>query len=250
MYNSVTAPKAGTSQSRLSGAAKLTVGYNFLIEAKLPLASVMTYANLHLLDHPLARHYLSVLRDARTPPTQFRAACKRITLLLAVEAAQHHLQEQEREIETPNETTRGLYISGPQIAVPILRAGLGMLDPIVELFPEVSVGYIGLARDETTAVAASYYSNLPVPIGSQTVFLLDPMLATGGSAAQACDLLKSSGAANIVMLSIVAAPAGVQLMLDAHPNVAVYTAALDRGLNDRKYIVPGLGDFGDRLYGT
>ncbi len=210
----------------------------------------MTYANLHILDHPLARHYLTVLREKETAPTEFRAVCKRLTLLLAIEAGRTHLQTQEREVQTPIEATQGFSVSGPQVAVPILRAGLGMLDPIVELYPEVSVGYIGLARDEATAVAASYYSNLPRPLGNKVVFLLDPMLATGGSAAQACDILKSCGATYIVMLSIVAAPEGVQLMLELHPDVSVYTAALDRSLNDKKYIVPGLGDFGDRLYGT
>ncbi len=210
----------------------------------------MTYANLHILDHPLARHYLTVLREKKTSPTEFRAVCKRLTLLLAIEAGRTHLQTQEREVQTPIEATQGFSVSGPQVAVPILRAGLGMLDPIVELYPEVSVGYIGLARDEATAVAASYYSNLPCPLENKAVFLLDPMLATGGSATQACDILKSCGATCIVMLSIVAAPEGVQLMLELHPDVSVYTAALDRGLNDKKYIVPGLGDFGDRLYGT
>ena len=210
----------------------------------------MIYANLHLINHPLARHYLSVLRDVETAPAQFRAACKRITLLLAVEAAHHNLSEHQRDIETPNEITQGSFVSGPQVAVPILRAGLGMLDSIVELFPEVSVGYIGLARDETTSVATSYYSNIPAPLDNRAVFLLDPMLATGGSAIQACGLLKSSGASRIIMLCIVAAPEGVQQMLDCHPDVDIYTAALDRGLNDKKYIVPGLGDFGDRLYGT
>ncbi len=210
----------------------------------------MNYANLHLIEHPLARHYLSVLRDVETAPAQFREACKRVTLLLAVEASQQNLLERQRDIETPNEITRGSFVAVPQVAVPILRAGLGMLDPIVELFPEVSVGYIGLARDETTAVAASYYSNIPAPLDNRAVFLLDPMLATGGSAIQACSLLKSSGVSHIIMLCIVAAPEGVQQMLDCHPDVDIYTAALDRGLNDKKYIVPGLGDFGDRLYGT
>jgi uracil phosphoribosyltransferase len=141
-------------------------------------------------------------------------------------------------------------MTAPLVAVPILRAGLGMLDPIVELFPDVSVGYIGLERDEETAVAASYYAKLPPSISGQTVFVLDPMLATGGSAAHAIQLVKDAGAGRVKMLCIVAAPEGVAHLDEKHPDVAVYTGALDRQLNERKYILPGLGDFGDRLYGT
>lgn len=211
----------------------------------------MTYPNLHVVNDPLANHYLTLLRDSATAPTEFRAWCRRLTTIIAVEAAKAHLKGAERSVLTPIEATTGSTVDGPQIVVAILRAGLGMLDPVVELFPDVSVGYIGLERDEDTAEAASYYAKLPPQTGAESVvFLLDPMLATGGSAAQACGLLKKSGAAKIVMLTIVAAPEGVKAMLDTHPDVFIYTAALDRELNEKKYIVPGLGDFGDRLYGT
>ena len=136
------------------------------------------------------------------------------------------------------------------VAVPVLRAGLGMLEPIVEFFPDVSVGYIGLERDEATAIASSYYAKLPPRMNGRTTLVLDPMLATGGSASQAIGTVKAAGAGAVLMLSIVAAPEGVAAVNAAHPDVRLFTAGLDRGLDARKYILPGLGDFGDRLYGT
>lgn len=205
--------------------------------------------SLHVLDHPLARHYVTHLRDTTTKPILFRLLAHRVTLLLAIEASKT-LSERGKEIETPMEAMTGTVLDERLVAVPILRAGLGMLDPIVELFPDVSVGYIGLERDEKTAVASSYYAKLPEKIAGRTTFVLDPMLATGGSAAQAIDLVKAAGAGPIRMLCVVAAPEGVELLQARHPDVEVFAAAFDRELNDRKYILPGLGDFGDRLYGT
>ncbi|HEX5323644.1 MAG TPA: uracil phosphoribosyltransferase [Capsulimonadaceae bacterium] len=205
--------------------------------------------SLNVLDHPLARHYVTHLRDKTTKPILFRLLANRITLLLAIEASKT-LREQPRSIETPMEPMEGSVLEERLVAVPILRAGLGMLEPIVELFPDVSVGYIGLERNEQTAVASSYYANLPQKIAGRTTFVLDPMLATGGSATQAIDLVKSAGAGPIRMLCVVASPEGVDLLLSKHPDVEIFAAAYDRELNDRKYILPGLGDFGDRLYGT
>jgi uracil phosphoribosyltransferase len=205
--------------------------------------------SITVLDHPLAQHFVTHLRDETTKPSLFRLLCKRITLLLAIEASSD-LSTTPKQITTPLEQITGQVITAPLVAVPILRAGLGMLDPIVEFFPDVSVGYIGLERDEETAVAASYYAKLPPRITGQTVYVLDPMLATGGSAAHAIQLVKDARAGQIKMLCIVAAPEGVAYLTEQHPGVEIYTGALDRELNDRKYILPGLGDFGDRLYGT
>ncbi len=208
----------------------------------------MQFSNFQLVDHPLAQHFLTSLRDQDTPPGQFRTLCKRLTTLLAV-AASRDLATETAAVQTPLEPFVGLCIR-PIVAVAILRAGLGMLDPIVEMFPDVSVGYIGLERDETTAVASSYYAKLPPETSGKTVFLLDPMLATGGSASQACNVVKTYDPQRIVMLSIVSAPEGVARMLADHPEVTIFSSALDRELNNKKYILPGLGDFGDRLYGT
>ncbi|MBV9850735.1 MAG: uracil phosphoribosyltransferase [Armatimonadetes bacterium] len=204
--------------------------------------------NVTVLQHPLAAHFLTHLRDRTTKPALFRLLCKRLTVLLAVEASAH-LALRPRIIETPLEPFEGRVLDEPLVAVPVLRAGLGMLDPLVEFFPDVSVGYIGLERDEATAVASSYYAKLPRMSG-RTTLVLDPMLATGGSADQAIATVKAAGAGQVLMLSIVAAPEGVTRVNAAHPDVPIFTAGLDRGLNDRKYILPGLGDFGDRLYGT
>jgi uracil phosphoribosyltransferase len=202
-----------------------------------------------VLQHPLAAHFLTHLRDKTTKPSLFRLLTHRLTTLLAVEASAH-LQLRFRAIETPLEAMDSPVLDAPLVAVPILRAGLGMLDPIVEFFPDVSVGYIGLERDEATAIASSYYAKLPPQMNGRTTLVLDPMLATGGSAAQAIDTVKAAGAGSVLMLSIVAAPEGVRTINTAHPDVPIFTAGMDRGLNERKYILPGLGDFGDRLYGT
>ena len=202
-----------------------------------------------ILQHPLAAHFLTHLRDKTTKPSLFRLLTKRLTVLLALEATQT-LRLRSRSIETPMEALDSPILDDPLVAVPILRAGLGMLDPIVEFFPDVSVGYIGLERDHQTAVASPYYAKLPPDMNGRTTLILDPMLATGGSASQAIDTVKAAGAGRIFMLCLVAAPEGVALLNAAHPDVTIFTAGLDRELDARKYILPGLGDFGDRLYGT
>lgn len=205
--------------------------------------------NATVIHHPLAAHFLTHLRDATTKPTLFRLLTKRLTVLLALEATRD-LRLRPRAIQTPLETFDGLVLDDPLVAVPVLRAGLGMLDPIVEFFPDVSVGYIGLERNHATAVASSYYAKLPPKMAGRTTLVLDPMLATGGSAANAISTVKAAGAGRVLMLCIVAAPEGVAHLNAAHPDVSIFTAGLDRELNASKYICPGLGDFGDRLYGT
>lgn len=204
--------------------------------------------NIQIVNHPVARHLVTRLRDKNTEPAQFRAAAGHLTLLLALEATRD-LPTETQTIQTPLEEVGGETLVQSLVVVPILRAGLGMLAPFVELFPDVSVGYIGLARDHTTAVASSYYCKLP-PLENRAVLLVDPMLATGGSACQAVDAVKEAGGGDIRLVCVVAAPEGVRLVNETHPDVAVYGAALDRELNAQKYILPGLGDFGDRLYGT
>jgi uracil phosphoribosyltransferase len=205
---------------------------------------------LHILKHPLASHVITHLRDKSTKPATFRTLCYQISLLLAIEATRD-LPLEEKSVETPLETVTGHVISHqPLVIVPILRAGLGMVQPFLDIFPDVSVGYIGLERDHTTAVARSYYCKLPTMTERSRVLLIDPMLATGGSAVQAIAVLQAQGPTNISLLSIVSSPEGVAAVEAAHPNLPIFTAALDRELNDRRYILPGLGDFGDRLYGT
>ncbi len=201
-----------------------------------------------IIQHPLAAHVLTHLRDRTTKPALFRTLCDQITLLLALEATRD-LATEEKPIETPLEPATGRILAKPLVIVPILRAGLGMVDPFLDLFPDVSVGYIGLERDHATAIAHSYYCKLP-PLGRTRVLIVDPMLATGGSAVQALDVVKAAGGRDVALVCIVAAPEGVALVEQRHPDVSIFLAALDRELNARKYILPGLGDFGDRLYGT
>jgi uracil phosphoribosyltransferase len=169
-------------------------------------------------------------------------------MMLALQATAD-VKTRSFDVQTPVDKARGFELVEPLAVIPILRAGLGMLDPILELFPKVDVGYIGLERHEETAVANSYYCKLP-PLEGKVAMVLDPMLATGGSASQAIALIKARGPSRVIMVAIVSAPEGVQKLSDDHPEVAVYTAAVDEGLNDKKYIVPGVGDFGDRLFGT
>jgi uracil phosphoribosyltransferase len=204
----------------------------------------------HILKHPLASHVITHLRDKTTKPATFRTLCYQISLLLAIEATRD-LPTEQKTIETPLETVGADVLSHqPLVVVPILRAGLGMVQPFLDLFPDVSVGYIGLERDHTTAVARSYYCKLPPLTSKSLVVLVDPMLATGGSAVQALDVVRAKGATNVTLVSIVSAPEGVAEVRKHYPNVRIFTAALDRQLNAQKYILPGLGDFGDRLYGT
>lgn len=201
--------------------------------------------------HPLAQHLVTNLRDARTPPAQFRNFSDLLTVILALEAT-HDLALKAVPVDTPLETMDGTYLASGIVVVPILRAGLGMLQPILNLFPDVSVGYIGLARDHTTAVASTYYEKLPNlrEKPNRPVLVVDPMLATGGSACQAIDAVKAAGGTNVRLVCVVAAPEGVEAVNASHPDVPIFAAALDRELNDTKYIMPGLGDFGDRLFGT
>ncbi len=203
---------------------------------------------LHVLQHPLAHHVLTHLRDRTTKPVLFRTLSYQVSLLLALEATRD-LATVEKEIETPLERMTGRVLAKPLVVVPILRAGLGMLQPFHDIFPDVSVGYVGLERDHATAVARSYYCKLP-PLAGARVLVVDPMLATGGSAEQALALVKQRGATDVAFVCIVASPEGIETLQRTHPEVPIHAGAVDRQLNDRKYILPGLGDFGDRLYGT
>lgn len=203
---------------------------------------------LTVLDHPISRVALSGLRDKNASPARFRALTETVTKLLVMEASRS-LSTRSIKINTPLEETEGADWNEEVVAVPILRAGLSMLDMFLELLPHASVGFIGLARDEETAVAASYYTKLPT-IEKCSVFLLDPMLATGGSAEWAIERILAAKCAKVTLLCIVAAPEGVARLLAAYPSLNIITAALDRELNDKKYILPGLGDFGDRLYNS
>ena len=203
---------------------------------------------LHLLDHPLATHVVTHLRDGTTKPATFRTLAYQISLLLALEVTRD-LGMREVEVQTPLERHKGRVLAQPLVIVPVLRAGIAMVQPFTDLFPDISVGYIGLERDHATAVARSYYCKLP-PFDSKKVLIVDPMLATGGSAVQAIQLVREHGCMTPTVVCIVAAPEGVSAVEALDPNILMVAAALDRELNARKYILPGLGDFGDRLYGT
>ena len=201
-----------------------------------------------VVDHPLAGHLLAQIRNRETSPPVFRTLAKRLALALTLEAIRD-LPTERVDVETPLERTTGRVL-GELVAVPILRAGLGMLEAVTELFPEVAVGYIGLERDEASLKPQSYYRKLP-PVTGRHVLVVDPMLATGGSGSAACAALKEAGTpASIRFVCVVAAPEGLARMQADHPDVAIFTAAVDRQLDDHGYILPGLGDFGDRLFGT
>jgi len=204
---------------------------------------------VHLVDHPLVHDALAILRDKRTAPDEFRRVATRISVLLAAEALRD-VPMAAAPVETPLGPADARRIGSEVVVVPVLRAGLGMLDAVLALVPSARVGYIGLQRDERTAVASQYYSKLPNGLDDAYVLMIDPMLATGGSAVAALDLLARSGARTVRLVCIVAAPEGVALVERHHPEVDIYTPVVDRELNSQKYIVPGLGDFGDRLYGT
>ena len=204
---------------------------------------------LRIVDHPLVQDALMELRDASTLPPAFRRAANRISVLLATEALRE-LPSVAGTVETPLGPANGRLVRDDVVVVPVLRAGLGMLDAVLELLPAARVGHIGLQRDEATAIASRYYSRLPPDIKRSFVLMIDPMLATGGSAVAAIDLMKDAGARTIRMICIVAAPDGVALVEQRHPDVLVFTPVIDSHLDAHKYIVPGLGDFGDRLYGT
>lgn len=209
----------------------------------------MARVPLHVVNHPVAQDALVSLRDSTTHFAQFRRLAHRVGVILAAEATRD-LATRPVSVQTPLETTTGQQLATDLVVVAVLRAGLSLVESVLELVPQARVGHVGLKRDEETAVAVKYSSHLPPDLGDSVVLLVDPMLATGGSAIMAIDILKDAGARRVRLLSIVSAPEGVEALERAHPDVDIYTPALDRQLNDRKYILPGLGDFGDRLYGT
>ena len=209
-----------------------------------------TFPNLTVLSHPLIQHKLTLLRDRNTGTRDFKELVSEIAMLMAYEVTRD-LPTEPLAIDTPLEPMTGRQVSGKRITlVPILRAGLGMAEGVSQLIPTARVGHIGLYRDERSLEPVSYYSKLPPGEAVGDFFVLDPMLATGGSGVAAVTTLKAAGARRIRFLCLVAAPPGVRRMLEGHPDVPVYAAALDRELNDRGYILPGLGDAGDRLFGT
>ena len=207
-------------------------------------------ANVTVLDHPLIQHKLAILRSKDTPVKEFRELVGEIAGLMCYEATRN-LPTKEVSVETPITTATCRMLAGKKMAiVPILRAGLGMVDSMVNLIPSAKIGHIGLYRDPETHKPVEYYCKLPDDIGNRQVFVVDPMLATGGSAIAAIDFLKQHGCKQIIMMNIIGCPEGVKAVTAAHPDVDIYLAALDEKLNERAYIVPGLGDAGDRIFGT
>ena len=215
----------------------------------LVLTQSTQFQNLQIFDHPLIHHKLSLARNQVTPPDQFRRLLNEIAGLMVYEVSRNFTTA-SYTVQTPLEPAQGKRLSQPVTLVPILRAGLGMTDGILRLFPEARVGHIGIQRDENTKLPVHYYSHFPQDIAAGPAIIVDPMLATGGSAVHAADHLCKLGCAKIQMICLVAAPIGVQKMLAAHPNITIYTAALDRELDQNAYIRPGLGDAGDRVFGT
>jgi uracil phosphoribosyltransferase len=212
--------------------------------------SAVTTGRLTVVEHPLVQHKLSYLRDRETPTVHFRKLANEITLLLTYEATKDMATE-PCEIETPLERMTAQRISGKKVAVcPVLRAGMGMLDGVLSLVSSARVGFIGLYRDEETLEAVQYFVKLPVDLEERDAIVLDPMLATGHSSCAAIDAVKGAGAQSVTLVCIVAAPPGIEEVHGRHPDVHIVCAAVDRGLNERGFIVPGLGDAGDRLYGT
>ena len=210
----------------------------------------MDYNNVHILDHPLILHKLAIIRRKDTGVKEFREMISEIATLMCYEATRN-LQTETVTIETPVAEAQVQVLAGKKLAiVPILRAGLGMVDGMLSLIPSAKVGHIGLYRDPDSLEPVEYYCKLPPDIQERDVFVVDPMLATGGSAVAAIDFLKARGVRSIKMLNIIAAPEGVEKVALSHPDVEIYCAALDQCLNDHGYIVPGLGDAGDRIFGT
>jgi len=207
-------------------------------------------ANVHVLDHPLIQHKLAVLRNKNTSVKEFRELISEISGLMCYEATRN-LPTQEVLVETPITTAKCRMLAGKKCAiVPVLRAGLGMVDSMVDLIPSAKIGHIGLYRDPETHMPVEYYCKLPEDIEHRVTFVVDPMLATGGSAVAAIDFLKKHGCKQIVMMNIIGCPEGIKTVTEAHPDVDIYMAACDEKLNDHAYIVPGLGDAGDRIFGT
>ena len=206
--------------------------------------------NVHVLDHPLIQHKLAVLRNKNTSVKEFRELVNEISGLMCYEATRN-LPTVEVEVETPVAMAKCRMLAGKKLAiVPILRAGLGMVDAMVDLIPSAKIGHIGLYRDPETHEPVEYYCKLPEDIGNRVVFVVDPMLATGGSAVAAIDFLKKHGCKNIIMMNVIGCPEGIKRVHEAHPDVEMYLAACDEKLNDHAYIIPGLGDAGDRIFGT
>ena len=207
-------------------------------------------APVHVLNHPLILHKLAILRNKNTTVKEFRELVSEISGLMCYEATRN-LPTLEVEVETPITTAKCQMLSGKKLAiVPILRAGLGMVDSIVDLIPSAKIGHIGLYRDPETHKPVEYYCKLPDDISNRQVYVVDPMLATGGSAVAAIDFLKQHGCKNIIMMNVIGCPEGVKAVQEAHPDVEMYLAAMDEKLNEHAYIVPGLGDAGDRIFGT
>ena len=208
------------------------------------------YENVFIFDHPLIKHKVSILRDKKTGMKEFRELVEEITTMMTYESMRD-VELTAVKVETPLETTTQYRVPEESVAiVPILRAGLGMVNGVHKVFPTARVGHIGMYRDEETLEPNEYYCKLPQGIENKTVFLIDPMLATGGSACDALDALKKRGCRKIKLMSIIAAPEGIDRVAKAHPDVPVYVSTLDRELNENGYILPGLGDAGDRLFGT
>ena len=207
-------------------------------------------ANVHVLDHPLIQHKLAILRSKKTSVKEFRELISEISGLMCYEATRN-LPTREVEVQTPVAIAKCRVLAGKKLAiVPSLRAGLGMVDAMVDLSPSAKIGHIGLYRDPETHLPVEYYCKLPDDIENRQVFVVDPMLATGGSAVAAIDFLKKHGCKNIIMMNIIGCPEGIKAVQDAHPDVDIYLAACDEKLNEHAYIVPGLGDAGDRIFGT
>ena len=206
--------------------------------------------NVTIMDHPLIKHKISMLRDKNTGTNEFRTLVEEIAMLMGFEALRD-LPTEDVEIETPIEVCKEPMIAGKKLAVvPILRAGLGMVGGILNLVPTAKVGHIGLYRDPETHEPHEYYCKLPAPIDQRTILVVDPMLATGGSGADAVSMIKEHGGKNIKFMCIIAAPEGLERLHQAHPDIQIYVGALDRELNENAYICPGLGDAGDRIFGT
>ena len=207
-------------------------------------------AEVHVLNHPLIQHKLAILRNEKTGVKEFRELVSEIAGLMCYEATRN-LPTEEVEVKTPVAIAKCRMLAGKKLAiVPVLRAGLGMVDSMVDLIPSAKIGHIGLYRDPETHEPVEYYCKLPEDIESRVVFVVDPMLATGGSAVAAIDFLKARGCRNIIMMNIIGCPEGVKTVQEAHPDVEMYLAAVDEKLNDHAYIIPGLGDAGDRIFGT
>jgi uracil phosphoribosyltransferase len=208
------------------------------------------YSNVTVMNHPMIQHKLTILRDKNTGVKEFRELVEELSMFMGYEVTRN-LSVEEVEIETPVCTTKSKVIAGKKLGIiPILRAGLGMVDGMLKLIPAAKVGHIGLYRDPETLQPVEYYCKLPSDVAERDLIVLDPMLATGGSAVAAINFLKAKGAKSIKLVNLIAAPEGVKAVAEAHPDVEIYVAAVDEKLNDHGYIVPGLGDAGDRLFGT